>query len=204
MKLITKIVGVTLGLAMAVGVGVGVAAKNRKANGLNAADTEVTFTPGTDTGATSVTKDNVTVTLTTMNNASYYQIYANQSGTFEVSTGNITRIEFSCTASGTDKYGPGNASSDVGDYSYSGADGTWVGSSDSVTISTTAQIRMNSLVVTYSSGDTPTPTTYKVTYNANGGTGSVTDNTKYESGQTVTVKPSTGLTAPEGKEFSHW
>ena len=33
MKLITKIVGATLGLAMAVGVGVGVAANNRKATG---------------------------------------------------------------------------------------------------------------------------------------------------------------------------
>lgn len=44
MKLISKIVGVTLGLAMAVGVGVGVAANNRKATGLNAAPSVGTTT----------------------------------------------------------------------------------------------------------------------------------------------------------------
>ncbi|MBO5549784.1 MAG: BACON domain-containing protein [Prevotella sp.] len=113
------------------------------------ADTEVTFTPGTDTGATSVTKSNVTCTMTTMNNSGYYQIYANQSGTFECSAGNITKIEFTCTASGTTKYGPGNASANVGSYSYSGSTGTWTGSATSVTISTTAQIRMSSLTITY-------------------------------------------------------
>ena len=123
------------------------------------AETAVTFTPGTETGATSVTKSNVTCTMTTMNNGSYYQIYANQSGTFSCSTGNITKIEFTCTASGTSKYGPGNASADVGTYSYSGAKGTWTGSAASVTISSTAQVRMSSLTVTYSGGDTPTPST---------------------------------------------
>ncbi len=121
------------------------------------AETAVTFTPGTETGATSVTKSNVTCTMTTMDNGSYYQIYANQSGTFSCSTGNITKIEFTCTASGTSKYGPGNASADVGTYSFSGTKGTWTGSAESVTISSTAQVRMSSLTVIYSGGDTPTP-----------------------------------------------
>ena len=121
------------------------------------AETAVTFTPGTETGATSVTKSNVTCTMNTMNNGSYYQIYANQSGTFSCSTGNITKIEFTCTASGTSKYGPGNASADVGTYSFSGTKGTWTGSAESVTISSTAQVRMSSLTVIYSGGDTPTP-----------------------------------------------
>ena len=110
---------------------------------------EVTFTPGTDTGETSVTKGLVTATMTTMNNVSYYQIYANQSGTFSVTNGNITKIEFTCTASGTSKYGPGNASADKGTYSYSGNKGTWTGNATSVTISSTAQIRMSSLTITY-------------------------------------------------------
>lgn len=112
------------------------------------------FTPGTDTGETSVTKSGVTCTMTTMNNASYYQIYANQSGTFSVASGNITAISFTCTASGTSKYGPGNASADVDTYSYSGSTGSWEGSASSVTISSTAQIRMTALSITCSGGST--------------------------------------------------
>lgn len=166
---------------------------------------EVTFTPGTDTGDTSVTKDGVTVTLTTMNNANYYQIYANQSGTFSISEGSITKIEFTCTASGTAKYGPGNASANVGSYSYSEKTGTWTGSASSVTISSTAQIRMSSLTITYAtSGDTPTPTTYTVTYNANGGTGTMTDsNSPYEANAEVTLLENT-FTAPSDMIWDSW
>lgn len=109
----------------------------------------VTFTPGTDTDATTVTKSGITVTMTTMNNASYYQVYAGQSMTVSSATHTITGISFSCTASGTNKYGPGNASADVGTYSYSSFDGTWEGSASSVTISSTAQIRMTTLTVYY-------------------------------------------------------
>ena len=54
----------------------------------------ITFTPGTETGSTSVTKSGVTCTMTTMDNASYYKIYANASGTFSVASGNITAISF--------------------------------------------------------------------------------------------------------------
>lgn len=116
-------------------------------------ETTITFTPGTDTGTTSVTKNDVTATMTSMNNSDYYQIYANQSGTFSCSKGNITKIEFTCTASGNSKYGPGNASANVGSYSYSGNIGTWTGSAETVTISSTAQVRMSSLTITVD--DTP-------------------------------------------------
>lgn len=114
----------------------------------------VTFTPGTDKGETSITKNGVTCTMSTMNNASYYQIYANASGTFSVASGNITAISFTCTANGTTKYGPGNASADVGTYTYSGATGSWSGSASSVTISSTAQVRMKALSITCSGGST--------------------------------------------------
>ena len=147
----------------------------------------VTFTPGTNTGATSVTIGDITATMTTMNNASYYQIYANQSGTFSTSNGVITKIEFTCTASGTSKYGPGNASSTVGTYSYSGAVGTWTGSETSVTISSTAQVRMTSLEITY----TPAgggQTTYTVTYDCNGGTSGCPSNvTDITAGASITL-----------------
>lgn len=109
----------------------------------------VTFTPGTDTGETTVTKDGITVAMTTMNNASYYQVYANQSMTVSSTSHTIIGISFSCTATGTAKYGPGNASANVGSYSYSGNNGNWSGSASSVTISSTAQIRMTTLTITY-------------------------------------------------------
>ncbi len=110
----------------------------------------VSFTPGTDTGETTVTKDGVSALMTTMNNASYYQIYANKSGTFTAPSGkNITRIEFTCTASGTSNYGPGNASANSGEYAYSEKKGIWIGKASSVTISTTQQIRMSTLSITY-------------------------------------------------------
>ena len=137
----------------------------------------ITFTPGTETGSTSVTKSGVTCTMSTMNNASYYQIYANASGTFSVASGNITAISFTCTASGTSKYGPGNASADVGTYSYSGSTGSWSGSASSITISSTAQVRMTTLSITCSGGST----TYYISVpdcctdpGLNYGTGSVT------------------------------
>lgn len=47
-------------------------------------------------------------------------------------------------------------------------------------------------------------TTYTVTYNANGGTGTMTDsNSPYSSGTTVTVLDNS-FTAPSGKQFDHW
>lgn len=114
-----------------------------------ATGTTVTFTPGTDTDDTTVTKDGITVIMTTMNNDSYYQVYANQSMTVSSSSHKIIGISFTCTASGTSKYGPGNASANVGTYSYSGSTGSWSGNASSVTISSTAQIRMTSLTITY-------------------------------------------------------
>ena len=109
----------------------------------------VTFTPGTDTDATTVTKEGITVEMTTMNNASYYQVYASQSMTVSSTTHTIIGISFTCTTSGTSKYGPGNASANGGTYSYSDYTGTWSGSASSVTILSTAQIRMTSLTITY-------------------------------------------------------
>ena len=169
--------------ALAIGAVTGVVT-GKRASAVYAESVEV-FTPGTDTGATSVTKGDITATMTTMNNASYYQIYASQSGTFSSANGNITKIEFSCTASGTSKYGPGNASTNVGSYSYDGADGTWVGSALSVTLSSTAQIRMTSLTITYEPSGV---SQYTLTYDANGGTGTMTDdNSPYQSGLEATV-----------------
>ena len=109
----------------------------------------VTFTPGSDTGATSVTKNGITVTMTTMNNDSYYQIYASDSMKVESSSYTIKSISFSCTAEGTNKYGPGNVSASTGEYAYHGNAGSWVGSTREVILSATVQVRMTELIVTY-------------------------------------------------------
>ena len=45
--------------------------------------------------------------------------------------------------------------------------------------------------------------TYTVSYNANGGTGSVASDTVI-AGNYITLSDGTGLTAPEGKQFSGW
>lgn len=52
--------------------------------------------------------------------------------------------------------------------------------------------------------DTPITATYTVTYESNGGTGTVSDTTEYDSGTEVTVLSADGLTAPEGKVFLTW
>lgn len=59
--------------------------------------------------------------------------------------------------------------------------------------SKTTRLYVNYLSVTYAtSGDTPAPTTYTVTYDANGGTGEMTDtNSPYNAGATVTVLDNT-------------
>ncbi len=52
---------------------------------------------------------------------------------------------------------------------------------------------------------TPLDSKLTVTYDANGGTGTVTDNSSpYTYGAEVTVMASTGITAPDGKTFSGW
>lgn len=119
----------------------------------------VTFTPGTDTGASSITKDGVTCSMSKMDNASYYQIYASSTGTFSVASGNITSIAITCTASGSSKYGPGNITADPSGYTYSGTSGTWSGSASSVSFTGSQQVRMTSIVVTVGGGGTTYYTT---------------------------------------------
>ena len=119
---------------------------------------EATFVAGTDTGETSVTKGDVTVTMSTMSRTDNYRCYSGSN--MVVSAANdavITRIDVTCTASGTAQYGPGKFTllSD-GSYSYSGTVGTWTGSSSEVTLKADgSQVRMTQIVVTYTAGGAP-------------------------------------------------
>ena len=49
----------------------------------------------------------------------------------------------------------------------------------------------------------PSSVTYTVTYNANGGTGTI-DPVEVMAGESITLDDGTSLTAPEGKEFLGW
>ncbi len=71
----------------------------------------------------------------------------------------------------------------------------WDFDADVVTADTTlfAKWSLESIVITYT-----------VTYDANGGTGTVTDSNAYAADENATVLAADGLTAPAGKEFDSW
>lgn len=51
--------------------------------------------------------------------------------------------------------------------------------------------------------ETPVVVKYTVSYNANGGTGTI-DSVEVTAGESITLSDGTGFTAPEGKEFAGW
>ena len=123
----------------------------------------VTFDADTDKGnagtdsnnaaAYTITKDGVTVTVSsgilgTYNNESHYRIYKNQTLTITSTAGNITSVQFTCTANDDAKYGPGCFTVDGGSYAYSGAVGTWTGSATTITFTASSnQVRASEIVV---------------------------------------------------------
>lgn len=121
---------------------------------INAA--EVTFTAGTDKSeTTTLTKDGVTISIAVGSSTSgagklatsEYRFYKDNEVTVSA-TETITKIEFTCTANGTTKYGPGCLSAASG-YTFSGKVGTWAGSANSVTFTaSSAQVRATQIVVT--------------------------------------------------------
>jgi hypothetical protein len=113
---------------------------------------------GTDSNnatAYTVSKSGVTLEVSsgilgTYNNEMHYRIYKNQTLTVTSTVGNIAKIEFTCTANGDEKYGPGCFTVDGEyEYTYSGAVGTWTGDAASVTFAASAnQVRATQIVVT--------------------------------------------------------
>ena len=112
---------------------------------------------GTDSNnaaAYTITKDGVTVTVSsgilgTYNNEMHYRIYKNQTLTVTSTVGNVTSVEFTCTANDDAKYGPGCFTWSTGDYTYSGAKGTWSGSASEIVFTASSnQVRATQVVVT--------------------------------------------------------
>lgn len=125
--------------------------------GAISAQTVVTFTAGTDKseGAT-LTKDGITLTLKEGASTSglgklataEYRLFKGNILTVSSTIGNITNIEFTCTANNTTKYGPGCFAAQDG-YTFKDNVGTWVGNATSVDFtSESAQVRAKTIKVT--------------------------------------------------------
>ena len=116
---------------------------------------------GTDSNnaaAYQITKNGVTLDVTsgilgTWNNENHYRIYKNQTLTVTSTVGNIAKIEFTCTANGDEKYGPGCFTASTGEYGHDGAAvGTWTGDAATITFTaSTNQVRATQIVVTLAS-----------------------------------------------------
>lgn len=128
------------------------------------AGTTVTFTVGTDKGPdggvagdnVTLSKDGITITVSNgvLGRSDNYRCYKGKTMTVASTVGNITKIELACTASGTEKYGPGNFTAAEGTYTYEGSNGTWTGNAASaVFTAVTNQVRMTKIVVTVGEAD---------------------------------------------------
>lgn len=111
-----------------------------------------TYTDGSGTkvaGPQSITLDGITIAESA--DAQWdqqYRIYKNHDFTVTSTVGAIAKIEFTCTAEGDAKYGPGCFSAMEG-YSYDGAIGTWVGEAEEVVFHAESnQVRATQIVVT--------------------------------------------------------
>lgn len=122
----------------------------------------VTFTAGTDkgtntsvSGADEVSKDGVTIKSTYgAFNAPQFRFGAGSTNTITATSGVITKVEITCTADGTAKYGPGNLSTTDGTYTTEGKVGTWTGNATTVSLtSASTQVRASKIEVTVAPAD---------------------------------------------------
>ncbi len=162
------------------------------------AQTTVTFTAGTDKGTQTnagnagdkVTKDGITIETTTGNSAfaaAQYRFSKSSVTTFSSTVGNITKIVFTSTASGTAQYGPGNFSDpSTGTYNVDGKVGTWEGNAASFTLTaSSAQVRATKIEVTYTAGGSTPTGLSKPT---------ITGTTPFKESTTVTITADEGAT----------
>lgn len=134
--------------------------------GVAFAQTTVTFdatvdkSASADAGAADITKDGVTIAITqgVLGNGKEYRCYKGQTLTITSSAAAIEKVELTCTANGTAKYGPGSFTVADGTYTYDGKIGTWVGNNTSVEfVASVNQGRMTSIVVTLANADPTAP-----------------------------------------------
>ena len=121
----------------------------------------IVFTPMQDKGnagsdsqnatAFEITKNGVTLACSqgvVSSQGDQYRFFKNQTVTISSTVGNITSIEFTCTANDDAKYGPGCFTVVEGTYAYEGKVGTWTGDASEVTFTaSTNQVRATQIVV---------------------------------------------------------
>ncbi len=116
---------------------------------------DITFSPSEFTATTSadysLTKDGVTLAVTASTvTTDQFRIFKSQAMTISSTGAAISKIVITCTASETEKYGPGCFAEQEG-YSYEDKVGTWVGNSNEVTFTASSnQVRATEIVVTIS------------------------------------------------------
>lgn len=225
-KKLTKIVGAALGLSMAVGVGVGLVTSNNLASPVYADDPSVStlnFTAAC--GGSGVADDGAEWTITsdgtesTFDNTKgiHYGTSSAQVGYIQLATddisGTISKVVVNAsTASGVTAsvnvtIGGVAFGGDAQSLSQTASNYTFSGSAaaDEIVVKiekpskAAKAIYCKSVAVTYS---TSGETTYSVLYDGNGGTGTMTDNTAYSNGATVTVLDNEFVR--DGYIFDHW
>ena len=125
-------------------------------------DATQTTSGNTSASAQSITLNGITVHVSNGilgTSDGQYRCYKSQTMTISSTVGNITNVEFTCTASGTEKYGPGCfTNTGSGEYIYSGNVGTWTGSAVEISLyAELNQVRMTEIVVTYEPGQITPP-----------------------------------------------
>ena len=132
--------------------------------GSNVLADEITFkageTVGTQTnagdGADEMTKGGITISVTKgALAAQQYRFGKGQTMTVSSTVGNITKVEFTCTANETAQYGPGNfTGATTGEYTFEGNIGTWTGDAAEFSmVASGAQVRATQIVVTVGAAD---------------------------------------------------
>ena len=95
----------------------------------------------------SFTKDGITIASDKgYATDAHVRVYASGKITISSDSKKITKVDITCTAQNTSKYGPSKITGTG--YSYSGYLGTWSGAATTVELSTTAQVRFTQIVVT--------------------------------------------------------
>lgn len=219
-KIISKIAGLMLGLSLAAGVGVSFANhKTDEARATEVTDTitadnlAATSTTYTAFSGVSLTSDAVYAGNSAKTSSGGIQLRSKNSNSGIVSTtsGGTVKSVTITVASGSntvDVYGSNTAYKAASDL-YGTSQGTKVGSTSTTgTITFTdsysyvgvrsnnGALYLTSVEIVWDDGQGGETTTCTVTYDANGGSGTITDGTEYDSGDTVTVL-SNSFTAPD-------
>lgn len=175
-------------------------------NVINSEQMTITFIANVDKGSTTsnnspdeMSKLGITISC---DNAAFlteeYRFYANSTLSITSSTGNIIKVEFTSTNSGTENNGPGHffvqSGTNNGSYTTNGNLGTWTGNQSSFELKAGKQVRATQIVVYVWE-----PPTHSVNWSVNG----VTSTTSVAEGEAITFAAPTN-NIPNGYEFMGW